>query len=63
MEEQTEISPSPHPGDNFTPRGQNSSLGDNFTPGVKLRMGLWNVPKCLFQLVLFYFSNVSYRYE
>jgi hypothetical protein len=41
------------PGDNFTPRGQNSPLGDKFTPGgqirpwgqsfphgMKLRMGL-----------------------
>jgi hypothetical protein len=46
------------PGDNFTPRGQNSPLGDNFTPGgqslplgAKLRMGLrwvryiWGVSK------------------
>jgi hypothetical protein len=24
------------PGDNFTPRGQNSPLGDNFAPGVKV---------------------------
>jgi hypothetical protein len=24
------------PGDKFTPRGQNSPLGDNFAPGVKV---------------------------
>jgi hypothetical protein len=25
------------PGDNFTPRGQNSPLGDNFAPGGQVR--------------------------
>jgi hypothetical protein len=27
------------PGDNFTPRGQNSPLGDNFTPRGKVKNG------------------------
>jgi hypothetical protein len=49
------------PWDNFTPRGQNSPLGDKFAPGVKLRMGLRSLDHFLkpwVKVFIFFHQNI-----